>query len=67
MSPMCALLDGLSADEYRATRKIIIGMILATDLSQHFDDMTRFKTRLQNGQVQYKGAYRKGDQRRRAT
>jgi len=44
----CALLDGLTADEYRAVRKIIIGMVLATDLSQHFDDMTRFKTRLQN-------------------
>ena len=39
----CGLFDGLKPEEYRAVRKMIIGMIMATDLAQHFDDMNRFK------------------------
>lgn len=44
----CGLFDGLTRDEYRAVRKMIIGMIMATDLSQHFEDMGKFKSRLAN-------------------
>ena len=44
----CGLLDQLKPAQYKIVRKMIIGMIMATDLAQHFDDMTRFKTRMQN-------------------
>jgi hypothetical protein len=44
----CGLLDGLTPDDYKSVRKMIIGMIMATDLSHHFDDMSKFASRMQN-------------------
>jgi len=46
----CAILATLDNNDYREVRKTVIGGILATDLAQHFGDMSKFKTRAQSGQ-----------------
>ena len=46
----CGLFASLSAEEFRELRKLMIGAIMATDLSQHFADLTKFNTRMDNAE-----------------
>ena len=46
----CKLFEHMSTAEFRELRKLMIGAILATDLSNHFADMTRFTTRMDNAE-----------------
>eukprot|EP01130_Rhizamoeba_saxonica_P015721 TRINITY_DN7101_c0_g1_i1.p1 TRINITY_DN7101_c0_g1~~TRINITY_DN7101_c0_g1_i1.p1 ORF type:complete len:460 (+),score=92.02 TRINITY_DN7101_c0_g1_i1:27-1406(+) len=41
----CQLLSHLPAQALRSVRKIIIDMVLATDMTQHFDILGQFKTK----------------------
>jgi CheY-like chemotaxis protein/HPt (histidine-containing phosphotransfer) domain-containing protein len=44
-------LSQLSADDYKELRKSIISLVLATDMSQHFELLTKFQTRISTGQL----------------
>jgi hypothetical protein len=39
----------LSNDDYKLFREIVINMILATDMSKHFIDISKLKSRLSSG------------------
>eukprot|EP00457_Paulinella_chromatophora_P001008 gb/GEZN01001010.1/.p1 GENE.gb/GEZN01001010.1/~~gb/GEZN01001010.1/.p1 ORF type:complete len:1066 (+),score=133.99 gb/GEZN01001010.1/:121-3318(+) len=41
--PECNILKGLNREEYKYARKLIIELILATDLASHFEIMERFE------------------------
>ena len=40
---------GLSKDEFKEFRRLVISTILTTDMSHHFEILTKFQTRLQTG------------------
>ncbi|KAF0975625.1 hypothetical protein FDP41_005619 [Naegleria fowleri] len=40
---------GLTKDEFREFRRLVINTILSTDMSHHFEILTKFQTRLQTG------------------
>ncbi|KAI3645908.1 hypothetical protein MP228_008836 [Amoeboaphelidium protococcarum] len=44
----CNFLSHLQRPEWQAFRDLVIEMVLATDLSQHYTILSQFKTRLQN-------------------
>ncbi len=39
-------LINFSKDDYKKVREIMIHMILATDMTKHFSDLAKFKSRL---------------------
>ncbi|KAG2373235.1 hypothetical protein C9374_012338 [Naegleria lovaniensis] len=41
--------SGLTKDEFREFRRLVINTILSTDMSHHFEILTKFQTRLQTG------------------
>ncbi|KAJ3329275.1 cAMP-specific 3',5'-cyclic phosphodiesterase 4D, partial [Blyttiomyces sp. JEL0837] len=45
------IFSGLSVDEYDEIRRNIIRLVLCTDMSRHFEYLTKFKTKLQTGGV----------------
>lgn len=42
----CEILDTLSPDQYKTVRTAIISMVLATDMINHFEYITKFKNKL---------------------
>lgn len=49
------IFDNLNKDEYNKVRKIIVGLVLATDMARHFPDMGRFKGRVESPNFDAKG------------
>ncbi|KAJ2998632.1 High affinity cAMP-specific 3',5'-cyclic phosphodiesterase 7A [Globomyces sp. JEL0801] len=49
MRPETNFLDSLDKKSFKSVRSIIIDMVLATDLAQHFDLLTRFKKKVVTG------------------
>ena len=47
-SENCNILSNLTLDMYREARKIIVEIVLNTDMSKHFSLMTTLKTKLGN-------------------
>lgn len=41
------ILSGFSKDEFKKIRNIMIGCVLGTDMSKHFAELGKFKTRVQ--------------------
>ena len=46
----CGIFERLTVDEFRELRKLMIGAIMATDLSNHFADLTKFNNRIENAE-----------------
>lgn len=46
-SDNCNFLDGLDADSSKEIRRKIVDLILATDMSLHFESVSKFKLRRQ--------------------
>ncbi|KAJ3339191.1 High affinity cAMP-specific and IBMX-insensitive 3',5'-cyclic phosphodiesterase 8A [Kappamyces sp. JEL0680] len=44
--PGCEILDSLKPDQYKSIRSSIISMILATDMINHFEYITKFKNKI---------------------
>ena len=42
----CEILDSLSPEQYKTVRTAIISMVLATDMINHFEYITKFKNKL---------------------
>ena len=40
------IFEGVSKEDYQRARKLMIECILATDMSQHFSELSKFKTRI---------------------
>ena len=40
------ILEHLSKDDYKRARAVMIGSVLATDMSKHFGELGKFKTRV---------------------
>lgn len=41
------LLENLDREAYREVRRTVIGAIYATDMANHFTDISKFKNRIQ--------------------
>ena len=50
LNPRCNFLSGLGREKFAEFRKLVIKMILATDLSKHFDFLSQLKS-IQNGRL----------------
>ena len=44
----CALFENVAPEDFREVRKLMIGAIMATDLANHFTDLSKFTTRTEN-------------------
>jgi hypothetical protein len=40
------VLEHLSKDEFKRARSVMIGGVLATDMSKHFSELGKFKARI---------------------
>lgn len=49
-------MEGLSKDEYKRCRSLMINCILGTDMSKHFSELGKFKTRLSSPEFDPKGS-----------
>jgi hypothetical protein len=47
----CNIFEQFSRDDYVSMRSKIIAMVLATDISRHFSDLSKFKTKFTTGEV----------------
>ena len=52
--PSCNILKGLGSTEYTSMRKLMISLILATDLTQHFTTVSTFKSQVEGGSIDMK-------------
>lgn len=53
------ILDDFSKDQFKAIRSLIIDLILATDMTYHFDILKNLKDKLEGGTIDLKGADQK--------
>jgi len=42
----CNILEGFNKDDYKRARTLMISAVLATDMSKHFADLSKFKTKV---------------------
>ena len=45
------IFSGLRPDRYRELRKLIVNMVLSTDMSKHFEYINKFKVRIEGGGI----------------
>jgi hypothetical protein len=48
-SPGCEIFEAFPDEEYKLIRKLCIGIVLATDMSTHFDSLSALKSDVKNG------------------
>ncbi|KAJ3036722.1 hypothetical protein HDV00_002435 [Rhizophlyctis rosea] len=58
--PETNIFDGLDNDRYREARKLIISMVVATDMAQHFTYINKLKTKIAAGALKLEDAGDRG-------
>ena len=51
----CSIFENLTKEEFNKARKIMVGLVLSTDMARHFPDMGKFKSRVENENFNPKG------------
>ena len=51
----CNILEGMNKDDYKRCRTLMISCILGTDMSKHFSELGKFKTRVSSAEYDPKG------------
>jgi hypothetical protein len=54
--PDCNILSGLSQDQWREVRKMVVSCFLGTDMSRHFDVLIKLKLRVEAEQFSFENA-----------
>ncbi len=47
------IFEGLKIDQFSSIRKLIIQLVLATDISQHFQSLNKFKAKVTAGNLKF--------------
>jgi hypothetical protein len=55
LEPNHNILENFSKEDYKRARAVMIGAILSTDMSKHFSELAKFKTRIASAEFDPKG------------